>query len=99
MFNPKRILNRQTDKFISCGLRKFLERYHHESEIFRTKKYYYIRSILRKNIGEQTLKDIYRRTVKSPPLEIRLKTYNINSLIIKAEYHVQDCDRELSGFS
>ena len=33
IFTPTRILNRQTDKFIKCG-KKFLERDHHEAEIF-----------------------------------------------------------------
>ena len=47
-----------------CGLRKFLERDHHEAEIFPTKKKYESGSILRKNIGEQTLKIyVYRQTV------------------------------------
>ena len=44
-----------------CGLRTFLERDHHEAEIFPTKENYQNRIILRKNIGEQTLKKyVYR---------------------------------------
>ena len=34
----ERILNRQTDKFTTCGLRKLLERDPHEAEIFPRKK-------------------------------------------------------------
>ena len=56
MLQSKRILNRQTDKFTACGLRKFLELDHHETHLLIIKKYYKCRSILRKNIGEQTLK-------------------------------------------
>ena len=38
------------------------------------KNIYQNRSILRKNIGEQTLnKYVYRQTVQHPPLESRLK--------------------------
>ena len=62
------MLNRHIDKFTISGLRKFLERNHHEAEIFPTtttkKKKYQNRSVLRKNIGEQTLKIyIHRQTV------------------------------------
>ena len=52
-------LNRQTDKFTTCGLRKFLERDHHEAEIVPTKEDYQNRSILQKNIGEQIFKKKY----------------------------------------
>ena len=48
-----------------CGLRKFFERDHHKAEIFpkTAKKKNQNRNIPRKNIGYQTLKNVYRRTV------------------------------------
>ena len=59
------MLNRQTDKFASCGFRKFLEQDHHKAEIVQKKKKdYQYRNILRENIGEQTINIyIYKRTV------------------------------------
>ena len=49
---------RQADKFTTCRLNKFLERDHHEAEIFpaTTTKNYQNRSILRKNTGVKTVK-------------------------------------------
>ena len=70
------MFNRHTGKLTSCGLRKFLKRGHHEAHIFPIKKNQN-RSILQKNIGEQSLKrkEKHRRT--SPPLESRLKSNSI----------------------
>ena len=49
----KKILNRQRDKFTTCGLRKLSKR-DHEAEIFQKINQNW--NIFRKNIVEQTLK-------------------------------------------
>ena len=44
---------KKTDRCTTCALRKFLQRNHHEAEIFLTKKKSYLnRSIFKINIGE-----------------------------------------------